>query len=314
MPTYRYGNMLDHHAECDLFCVTTSATLDQNYNLVMGAGIAGKMKERYPSLPQKLGQRLREVSCTPDYNENHEIVTVNELRPVRNFWIAPDYGVLVSENWPNAKLLPFQSKREFWLPSDLELIVASCRNLVHLLKSYPKQNPVVFLNCPGTGNGGLNFNDVKLVLDEFLPDNVVIWRHAIEKLMDTELSFEQERPYAQYVVNIRNVPAPSEEYVYVGRKNDTWKMPMSIFCNPFPMKREYQREKVIEKYRKFLNGDYSNDASLVNAVACSLGFSDAETWRQAILQQIPALRGKKLVCWCSPKHCHAEVLAEIANQ
>jgi hypothetical protein len=26
------------------------------------------------------------------------------------------------------------------------------------------------------------------------------------------------------------------------------------------------------------------------------------------------LRGKDLVCWCSPKPCHADILLELANQ
>lgn len=32
-----------------------------------------------------------------------------------------------------------------------------------------------------------------------------------------------------------------------------------------------------------------------------------------LLAQLPKLKGKKLGCYCSPKECHGEVLAEFAN-
>jgi len=32
-----------------------------------------------------------------------------------------------------------------------------------------------------------------------------------------------------------------------------------------------------------------------------------------LLAALPELRGKDLVCWCSPLPCHADVLLELAN-
>lgn len=69
--------------------------------------------------------------------------------------------------------------------------------------------------------------------------------------------------------------------VYVGRP--------SKWGNPFHVGRDGNRAQVIEKYREWI----LNQPSLL----ASLG----------------ELRGKILGCWCAPKACHAEVLAELAD-
>jgi hypothetical protein len=70
--------------------------------------------------------------------------------------------------------------------------------------------------------------------------------------------------------------------VYVGRP--------SKWGNPFPMKSESERASVIEKYRHWI----MRQPELLNA--------------------LPELRGKVLACWCAPRACHADILAELANQ
>lgn len=70
--------------------------------------------------------------------------------------------------------------------------------------------------------------------------------------------------------------------VYVGRP--------SRWGNPFHLSREADRARVIAQYRAWLLAQ----PELVAAA------------RQE-------LRGKVLGCWCAPKPCHADVLAEVAN-
>jgi hypothetical protein len=77
--------------------------------------------------------------------------------------------------------------------------------------------------------------------------------------------------------------------IYIGRG--------SIWGNPFThltteTKAQFvvsTREEAIEKYREWLMG------------------------QPELLKQIPNLRGKVLGCWCVPKRCHGDVLAELAN-
>lgn len=73
-----------------------------------------------------------------------------------------------------------------------------------------------------------------------------------------------------------------EDAVYIGRP--------SIFGNPFIIGIDGSRKDVIEKYRRHL----ALNTELRNLV-------------------IKELKGKDLVCWCSPLPCHGDVLLEIAN-
>lgn len=69
---------------------------------------------------------------------------------------------------------------------------------------------------------------------------------------------------------------------YVGRP--------SKWGNPIRLQRESDREHVLEEYRAYLDAH----PELIEAAKVEL-------------------RGKVLGCHCAPKMCHADVLAEIAN-
>ncbi len=84
-----------------------------------------------------------------------------------------------------------------------------------------------------------------------------------------------------------NIHAGKRYDVYVGRqghgKDGRW-------GNPYLLGRDGSRETVIGLYRKYL---------LANP---------------ALLRQLPVLKGKVLGCFCAPLPCHADVLAELANE
>ena len=69
--------------------------------------------------------------------------------------------------------------------------------------------------------------------------------------------------------------------VYCGRP--------SKWGNPFEIGKHGSRREVIEKYRKYI---------LEN---------------KELLKDLGELRGKILGCWCAPKECHCDILAELAN-
>ena len=77
-------------------------------------------------------------------------------------------------------------------------------------------------------------------------------------------------------------PGVPVDAIYVGRP--------SPWGNPFVIGRDGTRDQVIEAYRAQL-------------------LSQPERVTQAKQE----LRGKDLVCWCSPQACHADVLMEVAN-
>ena len=77
----------------------------------------------------------------------------------------------------------------------------------------------------------------------------------------------------------KNAPADA---VYIGRPGK--------WGNPFVIGRGLSRELVVEKYREWL----AARPELVDAARRELA-------------------GKDLVCYCSPRPCHGDILLEVAN-
>ena len=71
--------------------------------------------------------------------------------------------------------------------------------------------------------------------------------------------------------------------VYIGRP--------SKWGNPFTIGKDGSRDEVIKKYRKWI--------MLKN--------------QSRLRESVGKLRGKVLGCWCSPKACHGDILAELAD-
>jgi hypothetical protein len=85
------------------------------------------------------------------------------------------------------------------------------------------------------------------------------------------------------VLNARKVGKHSDGLrVYVGRP--------SKWGNPFVIGRDGSRADVIAKYRAWI-------------VA-----------QPDLMGALEELRGRDLVCWCTPLACHGDVLADLANR
>ncbi len=70
--------------------------------------------------------------------------------------------------------------------------------------------------------------------------------------------------------------------VYIGRP--------SKWGNPFKIGKDGTREEVIQKYREWI------------------------MTQPELLAVLPELKNKVLGCWCKPKPCHGDVLAELADK
>jgi len=79
--------------------------------------------------------------------------------------------------------------------------------------------------------------------------------------------------------------------VYIGRPGK-WGNPIYLTKDT-----PTERKKVVDAYRSLIESGYLADV---------LG----PDWREIIKRE---LKGKVLGCWCAPKLCHGDVLAEIAN-
>ena len=147
---------------CEARCIATNGDLlSDRVTAVMGRGVALQAKERYPWIPKQLGSLLSR-------HGNH----------------VYDLGV-----WNKVRLISFPTKRSWRMPSDLQLIRQSCKELRSLIfpetgiidgfprpKAFPKITGVVAMTRPGCGEGQLDWEVVKPVLVEELPeDNFVVF-------------------------------------------------------------------------------------------------------------------------------------------
>jgi hypothetical protein len=76
--------------------------------------------------------------------------------------------------------------------------------------------------------------------------------------------------------------------IYIGRSFAEF--PESVWHNPFKIEPGCGRKCVIAKFRQYL------------------------LQSPHLLAKLHEIRGKTLGCWCKPKNCHGDVIAELADQ
>ncbi len=86
------------------------------------------------------------------------------------------------------------------------------------------------------------------------------------------------------VVHVRKEPFD----VYIGRS--FMEFPESIWHNPFKVEPGCGRKCVIERFRQYLLS------------------------RPDLMEKLKEVKGRTLGCWCKPKACHGDVIAELADQ
>jgi len=94
-----------------------------------------------------------------------------------------------------------------------------------------------------------------------------------------------------------HIREPHDVYIGRPRSGQPWN-----FGNPFRVGRDGIRGECVEMFRTWLE---TGDAQ---------GSPDATPERrQWILDNIHTLRGKRLGCFCKPRACHGDVLADLAD-
>jgi hypothetical protein len=86
-----------------------------------------------------------------------------------------------------------------------------------------------------------------------------------------------------------------EGYVYVGRevrdrRTNRIRFEESVWHNPFKEGKDGTFEKVLAKYEAYVLS------------------------KPDLIERLPELSGKTLVCWCAPKPCHGDVLLRLAHR
>lgn len=144
MPTFLIGDMWSEFNKVDHFVITTNSVIKNNGALVMGAGIAKQVRDRFPGIDVEIGQAIK--------------------RSCGNMGV---YHVILGK-----KVGIFQVKRHYKDAADLELIRGSAEALASFAKAHPERT--FALNFPGIGNGKRAYNEVLPLLMD-LPNNVHVW-------------------------------------------------------------------------------------------------------------------------------------------
>lgn len=122
--------------------ITTNGYVNKSGACVMGRGIAAQAKIRHPDLPFELGNQIREFGNRVFYFEEY-------------------------------CLFSFPTKHVWWENSDLSLIKQSVEDLEAQVSALWLGKTHIYLPRPGCGNGNLDWDVVKPIV-EVLPDNFVV--------------------------------------------------------------------------------------------------------------------------------------------
>lgn len=95
------------------------------------------------------------------------------------------------------------------------------------------------------------------------------------------------------IIHIRNAPADWRDdlqYVYIGRAGHGLN---GYFGNPYTIGKDGDRAEVLEKYENHMIARCTRDGNFAQA--------------------LEDLQGKTLVCFCAPKRCHGNVIADFID-
>lgn len=97
----------------------------------------------------------------------------------------------------------------------------------------------------------------------------------------------------------------------------------SILGNPFLMSTEENRDVAVKAYREYLYlvaCTWEDPECAAKEIAEKYGLNIAPAWRKsenhdflAELSRIENMSSATLLCWCSPKVCHCDVLVSYLN-
>lgn len=139
-----FGNAWELAKDYDVLCITTNGMVKKDGECVMGRGIAAEFKARYPFGPKILGDKIK--------------ANGNVLQPIMWNEEITYMAFPVKHHWAEA--------------ADMELIYKSSCELAS--KARAMSDKKFLLPRPGCGNGRMDWEKVKSMIEGILPDNVHI--------------------------------------------------------------------------------------------------------------------------------------------
>lgn len=140
----RKGDLWDLLGIVDAICITTNGVRKKDGSLVMGAGVAREAVAKFPEIQFILGRKVLEQGNIPH----------------------------IAWEQSGTYIVSFPTKVNWRLPSSLNLIQTSAASLQRLADKEKWEN--VALPRPGCGLGGLQWSDVRPMLQAYLDERFVI--------------------------------------------------------------------------------------------------------------------------------------------
>lgn len=141
------GDIWNFHEQGHWIVIMTNSSIKKDGQAVMGKGIAYQAARKFPELPLLLADELK--------------ANGNQI-----FFFY------------NLRLITFPTKNDWREPSSLITIEVSARHLAQTVDvaatRWGFNLDEVYMVRPGCGNGGLNWKDVKPILEKYLDDRFIV--------------------------------------------------------------------------------------------------------------------------------------------
>lgn len=151
-------NIWDKHEAGHIVCITTNYGWTRLSTNVMGAGVAKEAASRFPLLPGLYGEFCK------------------------NYYALTQEDTIPCQAYKNERLICFATKKlnidapylSWKHNSNKRQIIHSAKSLVTLIRQNRWGKRKIYLPRPGCANGGLTWDFVKPLIQDILPDNVII--------------------------------------------------------------------------------------------------------------------------------------------
>jgi hypothetical protein len=151
----------------DLFCFTANANVTNRGALVMGAGMARQVLQRFPGIDLQFGEQLLYLANTEKHYQLRYGLLFHPL-PWEECGEGPDGQFQDGRG----KVVAFQTKYHWYNDAQVGVIVHAANMLWVMATAAPQMT--IALNFPGVGHGNLPLRDVMDGI-EHLPDNVHVY-------------------------------------------------------------------------------------------------------------------------------------------
>jgi hypothetical protein len=187
------GNLFE--LEADAICILTNGYVNTDGANTMGKGCAGDAKARWPGIQLVMGTRIKRhgnhvflltdkseigewTIHTPGGWKNHTCNSAVISFPTkpdfcRTGELLPYYRSNINRHWKGDRVILQERPEDLIWPgwmanSDLRLIEQSAEELLGLTQAFEFES--ILIPRPGCGAGGLNWDDVRPVLNDTLDD------------------------------------------------------------------------------------------------------------------------------------------------